>query len=54
MLFLTLGLFFGTSIAFRAIREATEDQPLGVTLGLEGLLLVVVVGAILAVGRRRR
>ncbi len=54
MLFWTLALFFGSSIAFRAIQDATEDQPLLVTFGLEAALLAVVVVAIVVVVRRRK
>jgi hypothetical protein len=53
MFFWTLALFFGTSIAFRAIQDATEDSPLLVTFGLEAALLAVVVVAILVVVKRK-
>ena len=53
MFFWVMALFFGTSIAFRAIQNATEDQPIGVTLLAEVALLVAVVGAIVVVVRRR-
>jgi hypothetical protein len=54
MLFWTLALFFGSSIAFRAIQDATEDSPLLVTFGLEAALLAVVVTAIVIVVKRGR
>lgn len=53
MLYWTLGLFFGASIAFRAIQRATVDSPLAVTLGLEVALLVALVVTIVVVVRRR-
>lgn len=53
MLLWTLALFFGASIAFRAIQQATADSPLAVTLGLEVALLVVMVVTIVVVVRRR-
>lgn len=51
-LYWTLTLFFGTSIAFRGIQNATEDEPLAVTLGAEVALLAVVVLAIVLLVRR--
>ena len=53
MLFWTLALFFGGSIAFRAIQDLTEDSPLAVTLGLQVALLAVAVAVIVVVVRRR-
>ncbi len=53
MLFWTLALFFGASIAFRAIQDATTDSPLLVTVGLEAALLVALVVTIVVVVRRR-
>ncbi len=51
----TLVVFFGASIAFRAIRRATEDEPIGVSLliGL-GALAVMVLAIKLFVDRRNR
>ncbi|HEX8103458.1 MAG TPA: hypothetical protein VF533_12650 [Solirubrobacteraceae bacterium] len=54
LLFWTLGLFFGTSIAFRAIQRATADQSLAVTLAAEVALLAAVIGAIVFFARRRK
>ena len=49
----TLVVFFGASIVFSAVREATEDQSTGVSL-LAGLAaLAVIVAAITLVVRRR-
>jgi hypothetical protein len=46
-------VFFGASIMFATIRNATEDESLGVTLGLEALAGLVLVGAIVLIVRRR-
>lgn len=50
----TLVVFFGASIVFSTIRKATEDESVGVTLGLELLAGLVVIGAIVLIMRRRR
>jgi hypothetical protein len=50
----SLTLFFGASIAFAAIRRATEGESVALTLGLELLLLALIVGGIVIVVRRRR
>ena len=51
-LFWTLALFFGSSIAFRAIQDATEGEPLLLTVGLEAIVLAVLVGGIVFFVRR--
>lgn len=51
-LFWALALFFGASIAFRAIQTWTEDETIWVTLGLEVVFLAVLVTAIVLVVRR--
>jgi hypothetical protein len=48
-----LVLFFGASLLFGAIREATEGESLGVRLGLQFLTLGVLIAAIVAFVRRR-
>jgi hypothetical protein len=53
-LFWTLALFFGSSIAFRGIQDATKGQPLLLTIGLEAIVLVVLVGGIVFFVRRDR
>ncbi len=53
MLFWTLALFFGGSIVFRAIQDATKGSPLAVTLGLQAAVLAVAIAAIVIVVRRR-
>lgn len=50
----TLVVFFGASIVFSTIRNATEDESVAVTLGLELLAGAVVIGAIVLIVRRRR
>lgn len=50
----TLVVFFGASIAFRAVRNATDDESVWVTLGLEALVALVLVGVIVAIVRRQR
>jgi hypothetical protein len=50
----TVVVFFGASIVFSTIRNATEDESVGVTLGLEVLAGLVVIGAIVLIMRRRR
>lgn len=48
----TLVLFFGASIIFSAIKNATEDESIAVTLGLELVALAAMVGVIVVVVRR--
>ena len=50
----TLVAFFGASLVFATIRNATEDESAGVTLGLEAVAGLVVIGAIVLIVRRRR
>ena len=49
----SLVLFFGCSILFRAIDELAEGSGKGVSLAIQGGVLVVIVGAIFAINRRR-
>ena len=49
----TLVVFFGASIVFRAIRSATEDEPIGVSLLLGLGAAAVMAGAIAAFVRWR-
>jgi hypothetical protein len=48
-----LVLFFGASIAFSAIRRATDDQSVAVTLGLEAVALAAIIGGVVLYVRRR-
>lgn len=53
MILWTLVVFFGASLVFNAIQDATRDQPIGVTLGLEAAALVAIVIALVLITRRR-
>ena len=50
----TLVVFFGASIMFGAIRNATEDESAGVQLLAQLGAALLVVGAIVVIVRRRR
>jgi len=50
----TLVAFFGGTVLFGAIRNATEDEPLRVSLGLQAVACLVVIGAIVVIVRRSR
>jgi len=50
----TLVVFFGASIIFGAIANATEDESAGVRLALQLGAGVILVGGILLYMRRRR
>ena len=50
----TLVLFFGASIMFGAIRNATEDEGTGVSLGLQLAAGLLLIGAVILFVRRRR
>ena len=50
----TLAAFFGASVAFRAIQDATEDEGILVTIGLEVAALGAIVGLIVVLVRRQR
>jgi hypothetical protein len=49
-----LVVFFGASIMFGALRRATEDESTGVQLLVQLGAALLVVGAIVAIVRRRR
>ncbi|CAA9525694.1 MAG: hypothetical protein AVDCRST_MAG67-3572 [uncultured Solirubrobacteraceae bacterium] len=46
-------VFFGASIAFQAIKSATQDSPEGVSLGLQAAALVLMIVAVVLIVRRR-
>ncbi len=46
-------VFFGASITFQAIKSATEDSPVGVSLGLQAAALAVMIVAIVVILRKR-
>ena len=50
----TLVLFFGASVMFAAIRDATKGEGTGLSLGLQLAAGLVLVGAIVVYLRRRR
>ena len=50
----TIVLFFGASIMFGAIRNATEDEGTGVSLGLQLFAGLLLIGALILFVRRRR
>jgi hypothetical protein len=49
----TLVAFFGASIGFRAVQQATSGSPVVVTVALEALLLALIVVLIVAIVRRQ-
>ena len=50
----TLVVFFGASVAFNAINEATEGESTGLRIGLQVLALAVIIGVIALVVRVMR
>jgi MYXO-CTERM domain-containing protein len=50
----TLVVFFGATAVFAVIRNATEDEPAGVTVGIQLVALVLIVAGLVAWTRRRR
>jgi hypothetical protein len=50
----TLVVFFGATVLFGAVRNATEGESVGVTIGLQALVGLVLVGVIVAIVRRYR
>jgi hypothetical protein len=47
-------VFFGASITFQLIKTATEDSPQGVSLGLQGVALVLMIVAVVLIVRKRK
>lgn len=47
----TLTVFFGATVAFGIIRNATEDQSAGVTIGLQAVAMLLIIGVVVAVVR---
>ena len=45
--------FFGATVAFGLLRNATKDEGVAVSLGAQTVLLVVIVGVLVLVFRRR-
>ena len=50
----TLVVFFGASIAFAAVRNATRDGGVGIALLAQVAVGLLIVGAIVVFVRRRR
>jgi uncharacterized membrane protein HdeD (DUF308 family) len=48
-----IALFFGCSILFAGIRRLTQDQGAGVTFAVQFGALVVIIGVIVLIVRRR-
>ena len=46
-------VFFGASVAFQAIKSATEDQSDAVSLGLQAIALALMIVAIVLIVRKR-
>jgi hypothetical protein len=49
-----LVVFFGATILFAAIHDATKDRGTAVSLGVQALTALALVGAIVLIVRRRR
>ena len=49
----TLVLFFGSAIAFAAIRKLTEDAGAGVTFAVQFAALLLIIGAVVLFVRHR-
>lgn len=49
----TITVFFGATVAFGLIRKATQDQSVALSIGLQGVVLVLIVGVIFVVVKRR-
>lgn len=49
----TLVLFFGASVMFAAIHNATKDEGAGVSVGLQAVAGLVLIGAVIFFVRRR-
>ncbi len=50
----SLVLFFGASLAFGALNDVTEGEPLALRLGVQIALLAVIIGVIVLISRLRR
>lgn len=50
----TLVAFFGATVVFGAIRNATEDEGAGVQIGLQAVAGLIIVGGLVAFVRWRR
>jgi hypothetical protein len=50
----TLVVFFGATVLFGLIATATEDQGAGVRIGLQALVALLLIGALVLFVRRSR
>ncbi len=50
----SLVAFFGGSVAFRGIQDATKGEPVALTFALQAVALALIVGLIVFVVRRQR
>ena len=50
----TLVVFFGSSVAFSLLRNATEGEPLALRLGVQVAALALIIAAVVAVVKQRR
>jgi hypothetical protein len=50
----TLVVFFGASVLFGAIANATEDEPTGLRVGLEAVAAVALIGVLVLIVRSTR
>jgi len=50
----TIVVFFGATVLFGLIATATEDQGAGVRIGLQALVGLLLIGALVAFVRRSR
>lgn len=50
----SITVFFGASITFQAIKSATRDSPAGVSLGLQGVALALMIVAIVLIVRKQQ
>jgi hypothetical protein len=49
----SIALFFGCSILFRAVADATVGSSKGVAFGVQAAVLVLVIAVVVGVARRR-
>ena len=45
--------FFGSALAFNAVNDLSDGEPVGVRIALQLLVLIVIVGAITLLVRRK-
>jgi hypothetical protein len=50
----TIVVFFGATVLFGVIANATEDEPAGVRIGLQAIVGLLLIGALVVFVRRSR